>query len=86
MRRSYITSAFAGALLLLSGHHGGSGRDRRVQQHVHGGPHYRQGDKDGDCSVNATIEGNTYCFGSEQAKADFMNDTHGQHGKGASPL
>jgi YHS domain-containing protein len=27
-----------------------------------------------DCSVNAAYKGRTYCFGSEQAKQDFMKD------------
>jgi YHS domain-containing protein len=27
-----------------------------------------------DCSVNAAYRGKTYCFGSEQAKKDFMKD------------
>ena len=27
-----------------------------------------------DCSINAQIGGKTYCFGSDQAKADFMKD------------
>jgi len=27
-----------------------------------------------DCSVNAVYKGKTYCFGSEQAKGDFMKD------------
>ena len=27
-----------------------------------------------DCSVNATIEGKTYCFSNEDAKANFMKD------------
>jgi len=27
-----------------------------------------------DCSVNTTIEGKTYCFGSEEAKTEFMKD------------
>jgi YHS domain-containing protein len=27
-----------------------------------------------DCMVNATIKGKTYCFSSEQAKADFMKN------------
>ncbi len=27
-----------------------------------------------DCSVNATYEGKTYCFGNQQAKVDFMKD------------
>ena len=27
-----------------------------------------------DCSINATYEGKTYCFGSEAAKEQFMQD------------
>jgi YHS domain-containing protein len=27
-----------------------------------------------DCSVNAVYKSKTYCFGSEQAKQDFMKD------------
>jgi YHS domain-containing protein len=27
-----------------------------------------------DCSVNAEIDGKTYCFGNEQAKSDFLKD------------
>ncbi len=27
-----------------------------------------------DCSINDTYKGKTYCFGSQQAKADFMKD------------
>ena len=27
-----------------------------------------------DCSVNTAYKGKTYCFGSEQAKKDFMKD------------
>ena len=27
-----------------------------------------------DCSVNTVYKGKTYCFGSEQAKQDFMKD------------
>ena len=34
-----------------------------------------------DCSVNAQIGGKTYCFGSEQAKADFMKDPEGNLAK-----
>jgi YHS domain-containing protein len=30
-----------------------------------------------DCSINTTIKGKTYCFGSEQAKIDFMKDPEG---------
>src|SRR5262245_54763194 len=34
-----------------------------------------------DCSVNAQIGGKTYCFGSDQAKADFMKDPEGNLAK-----
>ncbi len=34
-----------------------------------------------DCSVNATIDGKTYCFGNEQAKTDFMKDPKGNLAK-----
>ncbi|WP_141700599.1 hypothetical protein [Methyloceanibacter superfactus] len=27
-----------------------------------------------DCAINGEVEGKTYCFGSEQAKADFMKN------------
>ncbi|MGH6805205.1 MAG: hypothetical protein ACREC3_17850 [Methyloceanibacter sp.] len=27
-----------------------------------------------DCSVNTTMQGKTYCFSSDQAKADFMKN------------
>ena len=70
MIRSYITSAFAGALLLgfataalaVTGEFGGecsmglaSGKDIQT-----------------DCSINAQLEGKTYCFGSKEAMAEFM--------------
>lgn len=34
-----------------------------------------------DCSVNATIEGKTYCFGNEEAKTEFMKDPKGNLAK-----
>jgi hypothetical protein len=30
-----------------------------------------------DCSINMTFGDKTFCFSSEQAKADFMKDTEG---------
>lgn len=38
-----------------------------------------------DCSVNATIDGKTYCFGNEDAKTIFMKDPR-QSRQGASLL
>lgn len=34
-----------------------------------------------DCSVNTQIEGKTYCFGNEEAKAAFMKDPAGNLAK-----
>jgi YHS domain-containing protein len=34
-----------------------------------------------DCSVNATIDGKTYCFGNEDAKTIFMKDPKGNLAK-----
>ena len=54
--------------------HGGFGRDRRVQQHVHNGLALGKDIKT-DCSINGQIGGKTYCFGSQDAKTEFMKDT-----------
>jgi YHS domain-containing protein len=37
-----------------------------------------------DCSVNATIKGNTYCFSSADAKSQFMKDPSGNLTKAES--
>jgi YHS domain-containing protein len=37
-----------------------------------------------DCSVNATIEGKTYCFSNEDAKANFMKDPNANLAKAQS--
>ena len=34
-----------------------------------------------DCSVNATIDGKTHCFGNEDAKTIFMKDPQGNLAK-----
>ena len=34
-----------------------------------------------DCSVNAQIDGKTYCFGNEAAKTEFMKDPAGNIAK-----
>jgi YHS domain-containing protein len=34
-----------------------------------------------DCTVNATIDGKTYCFGNEAAKTLFMKDPQGNLAK-----
>ena len=70
MVRSYITSAFAGALLLgfataalaVTGEYGnmcsmGLALGKDIQT---------------DCSINAQLQGKTYCFGSKEAMTQFM--------------
>lgn len=37
-----------------------------------------------DCSINAEIEGKTYCFGNEEAKTLFMKDPEGNLAKAQS--
>ena len=70
MVRGYITSAVAGALLLgmataalaLTGEYSnmctmGLALGKDIQT---------------DCTVNAQLQGKTYCFGSKEAMAEFM--------------
>jgi len=79
MVRSYITSAFAGALMLglttaalaVTGEYGNmctmglaSGKDIQT-----------------DCSINSQIQGKTYCFGSKEAMTQFMADPSGNLAK-----
>ena len=37
-----------------------------------------------DCSINAEIDGKTYCFGNEDAKTEFMKDPAGNLAKAKS--
>jgi YHS domain-containing protein len=60
MRRSYITSAFAGALLLGL---------TTAALAVTGEFNIKR-----DCSVNTTLDGKTHCFGNEAAKTEFMKN------------
>jgi YHS domain-containing protein len=72
MVRAYITSVIAGAFLLglataalaVTGEYGnmcsmGLALGKDIQT---------------DCSINAQIEGKTYCFGSKEAMAEFMKN------------
>ena len=82
MTRSYITSAFAGALLLglstaalaVTGEF-----DNMCTQGLASGKDVKT-----DCSVNTTLEGKTYCFGNEAAKTEFMKDPKGNLAKARS--
>jgi YHS domain-containing protein len=72
MVRAHITSAFAGALLLgfataalaVTGEFG-----NMCTQGLATGQ-----DIQTDCSVNAQLEGKTYCFGSKEAMGEFMKN------------
>jgi len=80
MRRSYITSAIAGALVLglataAVAATKGEFNNMCAESHSMGK------DTPTDCSVNATIKGKTYCFGNEEAKATFMKDPEGNLAK-----
>ena len=79
MVRNYITSAFAGALLLglttaafaVSGEFNnmctmGLASEKDIQT---------------DCSINAQLEGKTYCFGSKEAMEEFMKNPKGNLAK-----
>ena len=79
MVRAYITSAVAGAFLLgmataalaVTGEYGnmctmGLATGKDIQT---------------DCSINGQIGGKTYCFGSQEAKTEFMKDPEGNLAK-----
>ncbi len=75
MRRGYITSAFAGALLLglTAAALAATGEfNNMCTEGLSLGK-----DVQTDCSINALLDGKTYCFGSDQAKTDFMKDPKG---------
>jgi YHS domain-containing protein len=82
MTRGYITSAFAGALLLglstaalaVTGEF-----DNMCTQGLASGKDVKT-----DCSVNTTLDGKTYCFGNEEAKTEFMKDPKGNLAKAQS--
>jgi YHS domain-containing protein len=76
MRRNYITSAFAGALLL------GLGTTAALAVTGEFSNMCTMGLASGkeiqtDCSINSQILGRTYCFGSKEAMAQFMADPKG---------
>jgi YHS domain-containing protein len=76
MRRNYITSAFAGALLLGLGTTAGlavTGEfSNMCTMGLASGKEIQT-----DCSINSQILGRTYCFGSKEAMAQFMADPKG---------
>ena len=79
MARSYVTSAFAGALFLGLATAALAATGEFNNMCTEGLALGK--DVNTDCSVNAVIDGKTYCFGSEQAKTDFMKDPNGNMAK-----
>jgi YHS domain-containing protein len=73
MRRSYITSAFAGALLLGLGTTAALAVTGEFNNMCTMGLASGK-DIQTDCSINAQLEGKTYCFGSKEAMAEFMKN------------
>jgi YHS domain-containing protein len=82
MSRGYITSAFAGALLLGLGTAALAATGEFNNMCTEGLALGK--DINTDCSINALLDGKTYCFGSEQAKTDFMKDPKGNLAKAQS--
>ena len=72
MKRTYVTSALAGAFALglataalaVTGEF-----DNMCTQGLAMGKQIKT-----DCSINGKLEGKTYCFGSEEAKTEFMKN------------
>jgi YHS domain-containing protein len=80
--RTYITSAVGGAMLLglSTAAFAVTGQfDNMCTEGLALGKDIKT-----DCSVNASIDGKTYCFGNEQAKTDFMKDPKGNMAKAQS--
>jgi YHS domain-containing protein len=79
MKRAYIASAIAGAILLglstaalaVSGEY-----DNMCTMGLAMGKEVAT-----DCSINADIGGKTYCFGSQEAMTEFMKDPQGNLAK-----
>jgi YHS domain-containing protein len=79
MSRAYITSAFAGALLLglTTAALAATGEfSNMCTEGLSLGK-----DVQTDCSINAQLNGKTYCFGSKDAMTEFMKDPTGNLAK-----
>ncbi len=72
MRRILIASAAAGAFLLGLGAAAYAVTGQFNDMCAEGLALHKQIKT--DCSINDTYKGKTYCFGSKQAKADFMKN------------
>ena len=79
MNRTTLTSALAGACLLglATAAFAATGEfDNLCAEGLAQGAEIKT-----DCSVNAMLDGKTYCFGNEDAKTEFMKDPQGHLAK-----
>jgi YHS domain-containing protein len=83
MTSTYITSAVAGALLLGLATATMAATKGEFDNMCTEGLVLGK-DIPTDCSVNASIDGKTYCFGDEKAKAEFMKEPKGNLAKAQS--
>jgi YHS domain-containing protein len=79
MVRGYITSAVAGALLLGLGTAALAVTGEFSNMCTMGLASGK--DIQTDCSINAQLQGKTYCFGSKEAMTQFMADPTGNLAK-----
>ena len=76
----YITSALAGAALLAVSTAAFAGEyDNMCAMGLAVGKEVST-----DCTISGEIGGKTYCFGTEEAKTDFMKDPEGNLAKAQS--
>lgn len=70
MKGLYFTSVLAGAAMLTTAAIAGSGQyDNMCAMGLAMGKQVKT-----DCSISGQIGGQTYCFGSQEAKSSFMKD------------
>lgn len=75
MKKLYFASALAGAMLFATGAFAAQFDDMCAMGLALGK------DVHTDCSISGEIGGKTYCFGSEDAKTQFMKDPQGNLAK-----
>jgi YHS domain-containing protein len=77
MKATYLISAIAGATLMSTAAFAGTGAyDNMCAMGLAMGKQVKT-----DCSISGEIGGQTYCFGTEEAKVSFMKDADGNLAK-----
>jgi hypothetical protein len=77
MKVTYLISAIAGATLMSTAAIAGTGAyDNMCAMGLAMGKQIKT-----DCSISGEIGGQTYCFGTEEAKVSFMKDADGNLAK-----